>query len=95
MRRYKTARSLIIKPQPHGPVARGDGLRFQIVLRDGLAGFLIDLQRADNALFVRRMEPRSGLRVNAAQTRQHGLSAVFAQLRLERFAPAGLRDGRK
>ena len=38
---------------------------------------------------------RSGLRVNFAQTRQHGLSAVFAQLRFKRFAPAGLRDGRK
>ena len=62
------------------------------MLRDGLARFLINLQRADDALFVCRVEPRGGLRVNFAQPSQHGLAARFAQLRLERFAPAGLRD---
>ena len=48
-----------------------------------------------DAFFIRRVQPRSGVRVDSAELAQHRFAALLPQLRLERFAPAGLRDGRK
>ncbi len=45
-----------------------------------------------SARMTRFFVAAAAARVNFAQPSQHGLSARFTQLRLERFAPAGLRD---
>ena len=68
---------LIGKADAHGIVARRDKLRLGVVLRHGLSGLIIDLERAENALFVVQMQLFGRFRVDAAKRCEHRLAALF------------------
>ena len=66
-----------------------DLLCLAVVLRDRPARFLPDLKRTDDALFVRRMQPRCGLGVDRVQLAQQRFAALGAHPRLQNCAFAG------
>ena len=68
---------LVGKADAHGIVARRDELRLGVVLRHGFSGLIIDLERAENALFVVQMQLFGRFRVDAAKLLNHRLAALF------------------
>ena len=63
------------------------------MLRNGLTGFIVHFQRADDPLAI--VNPLSGLRIDGLQKRYHGIHTLTVRLRFQLFPHSGGREGGK